>query len=133
MKLLLDTHVWVWCQEGPDRLGAAARRAVLSAQNEVFVSPVSSLEVARHVALGRIELSIETREWIRRALLVLHAKTIDVSHAIALEAYRLPGAFHKDSADRMLVATCRIEDLTLLTADERILGFPGVRTRDARR
>jgi len=60
-------------------------------------------------------------------------RTVQVSHEMASEAYALPQPFHKDPADRLLVAASRCHDLTLLTADERILTYRGVRSRDARR
>ena len=56
-----------------------------------------------------------------------------LSSKIAAEAYRLPGEFHRDPADRILVATARLESWTLLTADRRILDYPHVRTKDARK
>jgi len=65
--------------------------------------------------------------------LAIQARTVQVSHEIAMEAYALPEPFHKDPADRLLVAACRWQVLTLLTADERILAYRGVRSRDARR
>jgi PIN domain nuclease of toxin-antitoxin system len=63
----------------------------------------------------------------------LAAHTAAVSHEIAMEGYALPGAFHRDPADRILVATARRDGLTLVTADDRILAYPHARTQDARR
>jgi PIN domain nuclease of toxin-antitoxin system len=63
----------------------------------------------------------------------LSAQTVSVSHEVAMEAYALPGVFHRDPADRLLVAAARQHGLTLVTADERILAYPHVRSRDARR
>ena len=78
-------------------------------------------------------MSIALREWVEQALGALQARTLTVSHEMAMEAYALPEPFHKDPADRLLVAAARCHELTLLTADERILGYRGVRSRDARR
>ena len=64
MRLLLDTHVWVWTQEAPERLGPRAKRLVLGAEHENGVSPISTLEIARLVAGGEIELSIALAEWV---------------------------------------------------------------------
>lgn len=80
-----------------------------------------------------IRVSIALHEWIEQALRAIHARTVSISHEIAREAYGLPGPFHKDPADRLLVAACRIHGLTLITADQRILRYRHVRTRDARR
>jgi len=133
VKLLLDTHVWIWSQDAPDRLGAHAKRLLLGAEHENHVSTISTLEVARLVATGAISMSIPLREWVERALQAIQARTIQLSHEIALQAYALPEPFHKDPADRLLVAAARCHELTLLTADERILAYRGARSRDARR
>jgi PIN domain nuclease of toxin-antitoxin system len=133
VKLLLDTHVWVWSQEDPDRLGPQTRRLLVAAEHENHVCTVSTLELARLAATGALSVSIALREWVERALRAIQARTVQVSHEIALEAYALPEPFHKDPADRLLVAASRCHQLTLLTADERILTYHGVRSRDARR
>ena len=103
MKLLLDTHVWIWSQEDPDRLGLKAKRLLLGAEHENHVCTISTLELARLVATGAISVTIALREWIERALQAVQARTVQVSHEIVLEAYALPEPFHKDPADRLLV------------------------------
>ena len=133
MRLLLDTHVWVWTQEQPERLGPRTKRLVLGAEHENGVSPVSTLEIARFAAAGEIELSIPLADWVTHSMADLAAHTIALSHEVALEAYALPGSFHRDPADRVLVATARRNGLTLVTADDRILAYPHVRTQDAQR
>lgn len=133
MKLLLDTHVWIWSQEDPDRLGSRTKRLLVDAGHENHICTVSTLEVARLVAAGAISVSIALREWVERALRAIQARTVQVSHEIAMEAYALPGPFHRDPADRLLVAASRCHELTVLTADERILAYRGVRSKDARR
>ena len=133
MRLLLDTHVWVWTQEEPERLGPRTKRLVLGAEHENGVCPISTLEIARLVAAGEIDLSIALADWVAQSMADLAAHTIAVSHEVAIEAYTLPGTFHRDPADRILVATARRDGLTLVTADDRILAYPHVRTQDARR
>lgn len=132
MSLLLDTHVWIWSQEQPDKLGPEATRRLTDPQVALYVSPVSTLEIARLVAMGAIELSESLTSWVTDTLASLRCKTIEISHAIAAEAYALPPEFHKDPADRILAATARLQHLTLLTADERILDYPHVERLDAR-
>lgn len=73
------------------------------------------------------------RDWVSQSLGELAAETIPVTNYVALESYALPGRFHRDPADRMLVAAARCHDFTLLTADDRILKYPDVRTIDVRR
>jgi PIN domain nuclease of toxin-antitoxin system len=106
---------------------------VLGAEHENGVCPISTLEIARLVAAGEIELSIALADWVARSMDDLAANTVTMSHEVAMEAYALPGSFHRDPADRVLVATARRDERTLVTADDRILAYPHVRTQDARR
>ncbi|MEZ5276823.1 MAG: type II toxin-antitoxin system VapC family toxin [Opitutaceae bacterium] len=131
MNLLLDTHVWIWSQESPDRIGDLARRELLRNDRSIYVSTISTLEIARLAAIGLIELKGPLDLWIRDSLEALQASTIEISHPIAIGAYQLPGEFHKDPADRLIVATAREHELKLMTADRRILVYPGVETLDA--
>ena len=133
MRALLDTHVWIWTQEQPERLGPRTKRLLVGGEHENWVCPISTLEISRLVAIGDIRLSIPLAEWIVQSMAELSAQTVSVSHEVAMEAYALPGTFHRDPADRLLVAATRRNWLTLVTADERILAYPHVRTQDARR
>lgn len=132
MKLLLDTHVLIWSQEGVERLGAKTKRDLIHADTLLYVSPISTLEIARLVDGGRISLDIPASRWVDDTVKSLRCATIEVSHRIAAAAYDLPEVFHKDPADRLLVASARTHELILLTADERILDYRHVATRDAR-
>ena len=132
MKVLLDTHVWVWSQEQPERMGPRTKRLLLSPAHDTAVCSISTLEIARLVAAGEIALSMPLTDWVAQSLADLAAETISVGHDVALEAYALPGEFHRDSADRVLVAAARRNGLTLVTADDKILSYPHVRTQDAR-
>lgn len=133
MKVLLDTHVWVWTQEQPERLGPRTKRLLIGGEHDNVVCPISTLEISRLVAAGDIRLSMPLAEWIVQSMAELSAQTVSVSHEVAMEAYALPGTFHRDPADRLLVAAARGNGLTLVTADDRILAYPHVRTQDARR
>lgn len=79
-----------------------------------------------------IELQVPLSAWIERSLSELGAQSLPVTHEIAAEAYALPAPFHKDPVDRILVAAARRHQLSLVTADERILRYAGVRSMDAR-
>ncbi len=133
MNLLLDTHVWIWSQECPERLGPRARRALLAAENANAVCAISTLEIARLLSIGALVLAMPLETWIQESLADLAASTLPVTHDIAREAYALPPPFHKDPADRVLVATARRHASRLLTADERILAYRDVSSLDARR
>ena len=133
MNLLLDTHVWIWSQEDTDRLGPQTKRLLTRAEHKNHICTISTLELARLVSLGAIDVSIALHEWVERALQAIQARTVPVSYEIAMNAYALPGRFHKDPADRILVAAARCHELTVLTADERILAYRGVQSRDAQK
>lgn len=133
MKLLLDTHVWVWSQERPERLGRRTRNLLVSPDHGNYVCPISTLEIARLLAVGEVALSMPLRDWVDQSLEALTAETVRITHEVAIEAYALPGEFHKDPADRLLVAAARCHGLTIVSADDRILAYPEVRSHDARR
>lgn len=133
MNLLLDTHVWIWSQESPERLGPRATRALLAAANQSTVCTISTLEIARLIAVRAIQLRVPLSSWIERSLGELAAQSLPVTHEIAADAYALPAPFHRDPVDRVLVAAARRHQLALMTADDRILRYDEVRTLDARR
>ncbi len=133
MKYLLDTHVWIWSQENPTRLGEHTRRLLLDSEQHHFVSAISALEIARLINRGFLRLKHRFAEWKELSLGQLQADTTDVTHEIAWEAYNLPGKFHSDPADRVLVATARLNGFTLVTADELILRYEHVKTVSAKR
>ena len=132
MRILLDTHVWIWTQETPEQLGPRTCTAISDEDNGLFVSPISSLEISRLATAGRLTLAGRVQTWVSESLNALLADTVPLTHEIAITAYELPGEFHHDPADRMLVATARLHDLTLMTADERILNYPNLMSMDAR-
>jgi PIN domain nuclease of toxin-antitoxin system len=133
VSLLLDTHVWIWSQECPEKVGPEATDRLTDPRTALHVSAISTLEIARLVAMRAIELEGSLLSWVNDTLAALRCSSLEVNHEIAAGAYSLPGEFHKDPADRILVSTALVLDLTLLTADGSILDYPHVRTLDARR
>lgn len=132
MIVLLDTHVWIWAFEGSERLGASAREILENTETERWISPVSTLEIARLIEGGDLVINCPLSEWVEQSTSDLRLKSREVSHDIAMGAYQLPGVFHRDPADRQIVATAICHGLVLMTADERILQYPGVETIDVR-
>ena len=132
MKILLDTHVWIWSQESPQIFGPIARQAIADENNGLFVSPISSLEIARQAWGGRLTFAVRLQTWIGDSMNALHADTVPLTHDVALAAYDLPGEFHRDPADRVLAATAMVNALTLVSADERILAYEHLLSLDAR-
>lgn len=133
MPLLLDTHVWLWSQLAPENLGALARERILDPAESIFIATISTLEVARFVAGGRVVLAGTVGDWVERSVDLLRCATVELTHELAIEAHVLPEPFHRDPVDRILVASARRHALTLLTADRRILGYPHVDSQHARR
>ncbi len=131
--VLLDSHILVWTQQNSTRLGKKARNKLLDEEVDLWISPVTSLEISRLVAGQRLELAKPVQAWLETAILSLRLNTAPISHAIAIEAYQIPEPFHPDPADRLLVATCRLQDFTLMTADERILSYRFVNSVDGSR
>lgn len=123
--LLLDTHVWLWLMSREGNMKPSAIRAIAEAAYHglVLVSAISAWEVAMLVAKGRIRLSKDCLSWVNEALRAPGLALIPLTPEIAVESSRLPGAFHGDPADRILVATARREGAILLTRDEKILAY----------
>lgn len=120
---LLDTHVLVWWLNERTRLSAGQRDVLESATADapIYVSDISLWEVATLQSLGRIRLSLPLREWLDKAAAPPLVRRQGISPAIAAEVAVLPESFHRDPADRILVATSRVLGATLLTQDRRIL------------
>ena len=123
MRLLLDTHVWWWWLTREKRLSRAQARRLrkVTASAPVLVSDISLWELATLQSLGKIELSIPLREWLESAVAPPLVQRCGISPAIATEVAALPATFHRDAADRILVATARVQGATLVTRDRRII------------
>ncbi|HXA16159.1 MAG TPA: type II toxin-antitoxin system VapC family toxin [Thermoanaerobaculia bacterium] len=122
--ILLDTHVWVWWVHG-DPIPFELRQAIELREDEGFaVSAISCWEVAKLVEYGRLELPTDLSSWLNLALKESGVSLIPLTPRIAAESTRLPGDFHRDPADQIIVATARIHDLPLATCDEKIRAYP---------
>jgi PIN domain nuclease of toxin-antitoxin system len=124
-NLLLDTHVWLHYQGSSKSLRPTAEAAIDEAalRHAVFISVISIWELAMLERAGRIELSGGVDRWTQSALAIPGIKLLPFSPQIAIESVNLPEPMHKDPADRILVASARIERMTLITADKAILAF----------
>jgi len=125
--LLLDTHVWIWLSFGTPGVFSPTvleRLELSSRAKPLYVSFISVWEVAMLSAKGRINLDTPTQAWIAQSLShpVLRLLALDDAN-IAVESNELPGDFHADPADRLLVATARIGGYTLVTRDQKILEY----------
>jgi PIN domain nuclease of toxin-antitoxin system len=120
MKLLLDTHIWIWSALDRARLSGRVANALENPENELWLSPISLWEVLVLCQKQRLTLHPNPQAWITSTLDTIPMREAQVSYEIAQETARvqLP---HRDPADRFLMATARIYDLTLVTADEQLL------------
>jgi PIN domain nuclease of toxin-antitoxin system len=136
--LVLDTHLWIWYVENESK--QFSRRIVPAVEDAVqrgdlVVSAISVWEVAMLEASRRIDLSLDVRAWVERALTFPGVRLKGLSPSIAVESTRLPGDPHRDPADRILIATARRLGAALVTCDTRILSYGArghVRVIDAR-
>jgi len=127
VRLLLDTHIWLWTLLQPDKLGARVRDELSSPGNERWLSPISVWELLILEKRGRIALGLNVGDWVARALEAASLKEAPLTTEVvfATREIQLP---HRDPADSLLAATAKVFDLTLVTADARLLGVEGVST-----
>ncbi len=128
MRLLLDTCVVLWAGLAPDRLSDAAKDVLTRTGTEIFVASITAAEVACAAARGRVTLGRHWKMWFRHALGVNGWTVLPASLEVVEEAYSLPETFHADPADRIIVATARLQGLQLVTGDEALLAYPHVHT-----
>ena len=124
MRLLLDTHIWLWSLSEPRRIGRRVLVQLKDQDNELWLSPMSTYEALTLYYKGRFEIDVDLSEWLARA--TAGTREAPLTHEIALVARQL--SLHQDPADRILAATAEVLDLTLVTADERLLGLGTIRT-----
>jgi PIN domain nuclease of toxin-antitoxin system len=124
LKLLLDTHIWLWTLHDPKRLGRRTLQHIKDEANELWLSPISTWEALTLNFKGRIRIKGDLTEWLAQA--TAGTREAPLTHEIALVARQL--SMHEDPADRILAATAEVLDLTLVTADERLLGLGTIRT-----
>jgi len=124
LKLLLDTHIWIWFLQTPEHLGEDARRELASPTNELWLSPISIWEVLLLQSKKRIRLPSDLSAWLTKSTMGIFEAPL--THEIVLASRQL--ALHVDPADRFLAATAQVLDLTLVTADERLLGLLNIKS-----
>jgi PIN domain nuclease of toxin-antitoxin system len=125
LRLLLDTHIWLWSLREPDRLGDRTRHELRTPENELWLSPVSTWEALILHEKGRIHLAGDLKSWIVDSTAPF--REAPFTHEIAAASHRLPLP-QRDPADRFLAATAFVLDLTLVTADTSLLGLGEIAT-----
>ena len=122
MKLLLDTHIWLWYLQGNDRLSDNLQQIMASSDTELWLSPISVWETLVLAEKGRIELNSEPIVWVKRYLRSLDFKEARLTYEIAMRSRQIELS-HQDPADRFIAATAMELELTLATVDSRLLGL----------
>ena len=127
--IVLDTHIWIWWVHGEDQLTPTQDAYIAEHQADgIGVSAISCWEVAKLVEYRRLVLPCGTAEWFQLALAYPGIRLLGLTPDIALESTRLPGSFHNDPADQIIVATARIHDCALVTSDTKILDYAHIET-----
>ena len=124
MKLLMDTHIWVWSLLEPARLARGVSKALADPANEVWASPISVWEILVLCQKGRLVLQPDAIAWVSSALLQVPLKEATLTHEVALATAQV-ALRHHDPADRFLAASAKVYGLTLVTADRNLLAGKG--------
>lgn len=122
-KLLLDTHVFIWLVFAESTLKQKTVLETAALTGGLQVSAITCWEISMLTARGKLKLGMPCLEWVEQALMTPGISLVEISPPIAVEANYLPGTFHGDPADRILVATARVKNLTLATRDNQILKY----------
>ena len=125
MRLLLDTHIWLWSLQDAKRLGRRLLRELHNPDNELWLSPISTWEALTLHEKGRVRLHQDLEGWVVRATAPFHEAPLTHEIAAASRRLSLP---QRDPADRFLAATALVLDLTLVTADASLLGLGEIAT-----
>jgi PIN domain nuclease of toxin-antitoxin system len=117
MKLLLDTHCWLWWFAQPERLSEEAIAHIVDESNELWFSVASIWEVGINVTLGKLPLPEPIDHYISSRMVLLGTKSLEVTASHALQATALP-LHHQDPFDRMLIAQAQLQDMVLVSANK---------------
>jgi PIN domain nuclease of toxin-antitoxin system len=128
LNLLLDTHIWIWSQMEPARIGKHVAHELSASGNELWLSPVSVWETLTLMQKGRVRVD-DPINWVERAAEQLREAPLTQEIVRMAFALALP---YLDPADRFLAATAKVLKLTLVTADRRLLGLGDIASLDNR-
>jgi PIN domain nuclease of toxin-antitoxin system len=126
VRLLLDTHIWIWSLIAPDRLSGDVRAALTNPGHDRWLSAISVWEVLVLVRQGRLQLGEQRGPvWIAEALAKSPVHEAPITYDVAMASEELV-LDHWDPADRLIAATAQVLEATLITADERLIRCPGI-------
>jgi len=121
--IILDTHIWIWWVDENPKLSSKNREIIQNQQaNGLGISIISCWEIAKLVEKNRLDLATSLEEWLQISVNYHQIQVLDLTLPIILESTRLSG-FHADPSDQIIVATAKINGLSLITQDEKILNY----------
>lgn len=129
--IVLDTHALIWWVNSDEQLSQTARKAIekeLGGDGQLMVSAITAWEIAMLVVKGRLTLTMDIDEWLETVASIEGVAFVSVDVDVAVQSVRLPGEFHPDPADRLIVALARHYSATLVTADAKIRSYRHVKT-----
>lgn len=126
--ILLDTHTWIWSHSATKLLSDNVKKIIQTTRTDQrAIASISIWEFAMMVTKRRIAVKIDPKLWLYNAISMSGLQVIELTPEIAMESCNLPDDFHRDPADRIIVATARTHNLTLLTKDKKIIEYPHVK------
>ena len=130
MKYLLDTHAWVWWNARPDALSPETLNLIESSggNDALLLSAISPWEFCKLLEKGRMGIAGDAEKWLEVGLDIPRLYLVPLSPEIAYRSTTLPGNFHSDPADQIIVATALVEEAVVITRDRRITEYPHIRT-----
>jgi PIN domain nuclease of toxin-antitoxin system len=128
--IVLDTHAWVWWISSPEQISQPAREVIDQAmeRGEIYISSISSWEIALLIRKGRLELTMPVEDWVARSEALPFVEFVPFDNRIALLSNRLPAPLHEDPADRAIIATALTLGAPLVSRDTKIRDYPHVTT-----
>lgn len=127
--IVLDTHIWVWWVHDDKQLTKSQIKIIEAAELDVIgVSAISCWEIAKLVEYERLKLPCPLEEWFDQALSYPGIRLLELTPEIAIKSTQLPGKFHRDPADQIIVTTAMVSNCPLVTSDDKILKYPHVIT-----
>jgi PIN domain nuclease of toxin-antitoxin system len=130
--IALDTHVMLWWGNRSREISQPAAAAIERERSRktgcILISAISAWEIAMLVRANRLDLAMDVDGWLNTLNKLPQVQYVPVDNAVAIQSVMLPGTFHKDPADRIIVATARVASAVLISADTKILAYPHVKT-----
>lgn len=129
--IVLDTHALIWWVGATEKLSKKARALIVKHENDdrsILISSITAWEIAMLVIKGRLTLNMDVSAWLTQVGRISAVKFVPVDNTVSVKSATLPGAFHKDPADRMIVALARQGAYPLITADKKMHAYKYVKT-----